>query len=181
MADSETSTSLSRISRRHILSDLLTAASGAAFGQTGVERMAAELQMDPALIAWKFWRLAHRRALAWCRRQQRLETELARTIGFPCVTFDAPELPQPVRIGSLQALNELATEVPSIRQMQTFLDAELRAHQARWDNAVSGSAIPLPCSKRWLSLLRRRSSPSDCSRPTRSQSPASPRRLMRSS
>jgi hypothetical protein len=108
---------------------------GAAFSQTGVEGKVAELQMDPALIAWKSWRSAHRRALAWCHKQQRLETELTRTIGFPCVTFDAPELARPVRIGSLQTLNELAAKVPSIREMRAFLDAELRAHQARWDNA----------------------------------------------
>ncbi|WP_413989102.1 hypothetical protein ACMDCR_24340 [Labrys okinawensis] len=91
--------------------------------------------MDPALVAWKSWRSAHRKALNSCRKQQRLETELARTVGFPCVTFNAPELPQPVRIASLQALDELAMKVPSIRQSQTFLAAELHAHSARWEEA----------------------------------------------
>ncbi|GLS16994.1 hypothetical protein GCM10007874_00090 [Labrys miyagiensis] len=64
-----------------------------------------------------------------------METELARTVGFPSVTFDAPELPQPVRIASLQTLDELAMRVPSIRQAQAFLAAELHAHRARWDEA----------------------------------------------
>jgi len=135
MADSETNTTLSRLSRRDVLSALLTTAGSTTLGRAGAAREATELQADPALIAWKAWCLAHHTALAWCRKQQRLETLLARTIGFPSVTVRAPEFGQAVRIGSLEAFDDVAKATPSIRRMRAFVVAELGAHQARWDDA----------------------------------------------
>lgn len=38
---------------------------------------------DEALSLWRDWRAAHRATLLLCRAQQRLETRLAETVGFP--------------------------------------------------------------------------------------------------
>jgi hypothetical protein len=89
---------------------------------------------DAAICAWKAWRAAHRRTLALCRKQQRLESELARTIGFPQVVL-AAELPSPVLIGSLRQFDELAADLPSLFTRRDEVAAALRMHQQRWDEA----------------------------------------------
>lgn len=77
----------------------------------------------------------HRRTLALCRKQQRLESELARTIGFPQVVLAAAELPSPVRIGSLWQFDELAADLPSLCVRRDEVATALRAHQQRWNDA----------------------------------------------
>ena len=90
---------------------------------------------DAAVLAWKAWRAAHRRTLALCRKQQHLESELARTIGFPQVVLAGAELPSPVRIGSLRQFDELAADLPSLCSQRDEVAAALRGHQQRWDDA----------------------------------------------
>ena len=137
MADSEISTSLSRPSRRDLLSAALMTIGGTSFNNS----TAAELQdhgaTDAAVLAWKAWRAAHRRTLALCRKQQRLESELARRIGFPQAVLAGAELSSPVRINSLQQFDELAAGLPSLCSQRDEAAAALRAHQRRWDDADS--------------------------------------------
>jgi hypothetical protein len=90
---------------------------------------------DAAVMAWKAWRAAHRRTLALCRKQQRLESELARTIGFPQALLDAAELPSSVRVSSLHQFDELAANIPSLCVRRAEVATVLRAHQQRWDDA----------------------------------------------
>ncbi|WP_284315897.1 hypothetical protein [Labrys miyagiensis] len=97
--------------------------------------MTGETSHDPAIVAWRSWRSASRRAHALCRKQQRLETQLACRIGFPSVTLDDPALDEPVRIRSLRAFEALASSVPSVRHMRAFVEAELSAHHALWEDA----------------------------------------------
>lgn len=93
MADSEISTSLSRPSRRDVLSAALLSVGGSSFNSSAAAASQDGSTTDAAVIAWKAWRAAHRRTLALCQKQQRLESELARTIGFPQVVLVAAELP----------------------------------------------------------------------------------------
>jgi hypothetical protein len=90
---------------------------------------------DAAVLARKEWRAAHRRTLALCRKQQRLESELARTIGFPQVVLAAAELPSPVRVSSLRQFDEFAVDLPFLHSQREEIAAALRTHQRRWDNA----------------------------------------------
>jgi hypothetical protein len=90
---------------------------------------------DAAVAAWHVWRAAHRRTLALCRKQQDLECELARTIGFPRVILNAAEVSSPVRIGSLQQFDELAAELPSIFARRAEVAAALCEQQRRWADA----------------------------------------------
>jgi hypothetical protein len=135
MADSEISTSLSRPSRRDVLSAALPAIGGTSFNSSAAAAPRDGGATDAAVLAWKAWRAAHRRTFALCRKQQRLESELARTIGFPQAVLAAAELPSPVRIGSLRQYDELAADVPSLRNRRTEVAALLRAYQQRWDDA----------------------------------------------
>lgn len=135
MADSEISTSLSRISRRDFLSAALVTLGGTPFNRSAAAAPQDDGATDAAIVAWKAWRAAHRRTLALCRKQQRLECELAQTIGFPQVVLAAGDLPSPVRIGSLRQFDELAADLPSLCARRDEVAAVLRAHQRRWDDA----------------------------------------------
>ncbi|MDQ0512574.1 hypothetical protein [Ancylobacter amanitiformis] len=135
MADSEISTSLSRPSRRDLLSAALMTIGGTSFNSSAPAATQDDGATDAAVLAWKAWRAAHRRTLALCRKQQRLESELARMIGFPQAVLAAVELPSPVRIASLRQFDELAASLPSLRVRRDEVAASLRAHQQRWDDA----------------------------------------------
>ncbi|WP_425106640.1 hypothetical protein [Ancylobacter sp.] len=135
MADSEISTSLSRPSRRDVLSAALLSVGVTSFNSSAAAVPQDDRATDAAVLAWKAWRAAHRRTLALCRKQQRLESELARTIGFPQAVLAAAELPSPVRVSSLMQFDELAADLPSLRTRRAKVAATLRAHQQRWDDA----------------------------------------------
>ena len=135
MADSEISMSLSLLSRRDVLSAVVLTVGGITFNSSSPADMKADGTTDAAVVAWRAWRAAHRRTLALCRKQQRLESELARMIGFPQVVLAAAELPSPVRISSLQQFDKLATDLPSLCTRRDEVDAVLRAHHRRWDDA----------------------------------------------
>ncbi|QIB35785.1 hypothetical protein [Ancylobacter pratisalsi] len=134
MADSEITTSLSRPSRRDVLSAALMTIGGTSFSSAAAESQ-DHGAADAAFLAWKAWRAAHRRTLALCRKQQRLEAELARTIGFPQAVLVAAELQSARRISSLREFDELAADVPSLFTRRDEVTAALRAHQQRWDDA----------------------------------------------
>ena len=135
MADSEISTSLSGPSRRDVLSVALLTIGGTSFNSSSEAAPQDDSATDAAALAWKAWRAAHRRTLALCRKQQRLESELARTIGFPQAVLTVAELPSPMRIASLWQFDELAADLPSLCVRRDEVAEALRAHQQRWDDA----------------------------------------------
>jgi len=150
MADSEISTSLSRPSRRGVLTAVLLSVGGNSLNSSAAATPRDGGTTDAAVLVWKAWCAAHRRTLALCRKQQRLESELARTIGFPQAVLAAAELPSPVRIGSLRQFDELAGDVPSLCTRRAEVAAVLRAHQQRWDDADRAIGYSSPGKKRRL-------------------------------
>lgn len=46
---------------------------------------------DPTLMLWQKWKAAHDQVERLFRRQQRLETALIATVGFPHVDIDIPD------------------------------------------------------------------------------------------
>jgi hypothetical protein len=125
----------SRPSRRDILSAALLTVGGSFFNTSVAAAPQNGGATDATVLAWKVWRAAHRRTLALCRKQQYLESELARTIGFPQVVLAGAELPSPVRIGSLRQFDELAADLPSLCVRRDEVATALRTHQLRWDDA----------------------------------------------
>lgn len=86
MADSNNSMSTFFVTRRRLLAGTVTAAAAWPFQ---IKSLAAQLTdgssaADPALRLCGNWQEIHEETLALCREQQRLETHLARTVGFPC-------------------------------------------------------------------------------------------------
>ena len=71
------------VTRRSALSTLLVAAGCTRFSTPAISSQSSASNLDPAIVAWNAWYPAHCDAAALCRRQQRLETLLARTVGFP--------------------------------------------------------------------------------------------------
>ncbi|MGX5851236.1 hypothetical protein ACWGTO_29685 [Mesorhizobium sp. PL10] len=134
MDDSDNSMSLFFITRRRLLAGTAT---GAAAWPFQAKSLAAELAdgssaADPALRLCGNWQKIHNETLALCREQQRLETYLARTVGFPCAKVrlaDGTEL----ALHSMEGLNDAYS--PEIEVEWNGAVADFAAHQARWDAA----------------------------------------------
>jgi hypothetical protein len=88
MADSDNTTTLPFVTRRRkrrivVFNRAVPGGKGEARGASGGS--------DPAVAAARLWRDAQARSLALCRRQQRLETVLMRTVGSPLAAGAANE------------------------------------------------------------------------------------------
>lgn len=134
MDDSDNSMSLFFITRRRLLAGTAT---GAAAWLFQAKSLAAELTDgssagDPALRLCGNWQKIHNETLALCREQRRLETYLARTVGFPCAKVrlaDGTEL----TLHSMEGLNDAYSAEIEVEWSRAV--ADFAAHQARWDAA----------------------------------------------
>lgn len=134
MADSDNSMSLSFVTRRRLLAG--TAMAMLAWPVQGKSR-AVELRggggvPDPALRLCGNWQKIHDETLALCREQQRLETHLARTVGFPCAKVRLADGTD-VTLHSIESLNEAYSPENEVEWGRAL--ADFAAHQARWDAA----------------------------------------------
>ncbi|MET3594906.1 MAG: hypothetical protein EOQ57_18255 [Mesorhizobium sp.] len=134
MADSNNSMSAFFVTRRRLLAG--TAGAAAAWPFHGKTR-AAELTdgssaADPALRLCGNWQKIHDETLALCREQQRLETHLARTVGFPCARVRLADGTD-VTLHSIESLNDTYSPENEVEWDRAL--ADFAAHQARWDAA----------------------------------------------
>lgn len=134
MADSDNSMSLSFVTRRCLLAATATAAAVWPFQ---VKSRAAELKdgssaADPALRLCGNWQKIHDETLALCREQQRLETHLARTVGFPCARVWLADGTD-VTLHSIESLNDAYSPENEVEWGRAL--ADFAAHQTRWDAA----------------------------------------------
>ncbi|QEN84772.1 hypothetical protein FZC33_00320 [Labrys sp. KNU-23] len=135
MDDSDHSTTLAFVTRRRLLAGTAIATLTWPFQ---AKAQAAELQAghdspDPALLAWQEWKTAALRTEALCHKQQRLETRLVREIGFPQTTLRLPESGKTLTIFSPDTVEDICGSDPGIADLRAKAEAELAAHQARWD------------------------------------------------
>ncbi|MER9680881.1 hypothetical protein NKJ23_16315 [Mesorhizobium sp. M0184] len=93
---------------------------------------------DPALALWREWCAAHKLTQRLCRRQQRLETRLVQSVGFPCVTVRLPE-GEDVTIHSIEVLNEVLGKGPDMAALRENAEADFAGYQARWDAAAEAT------------------------------------------
>jgi hypothetical protein len=135
MADSETSTTLPVASRRRLISTTLAATAVTFLPPTNATEASVNAASDPAITAWRAWQVAHNKTLALCRKQQRLETKLHRTIGVPHVSVRLPGVREPVRLISLRDLDKMIDSHPTAANLRDGLVSELSAHQQRWEEA----------------------------------------------
>ncbi|RWH61328.1 MAG: hypothetical protein EOQ83_21545 [Mesorhizobium sp.] len=134
MADSNNSMSAFFVTRRRLLAGTATAAAAWPFQ---VKSRAAELTdgssaADLALRLCGNWQKIHDETLALCREQQRLETHLARTVGFPCAKLRLADGTD-VTLHSIESLSDAYSPENEVEWGRAL--ADFAAHQARWDAA----------------------------------------------
>lgn len=123
MADSDHNTSPRGVTRRAVLGN------SAALPLANMARRRKEL--DPAVALWERWRRAHGEVVKLTRKWQRLETRLARDIGFPAVELLLPGQPLPLRV--TQA-DEITRWLGETEKAKALLD-QLAEHRERWGAA----------------------------------------------
>jgi hypothetical protein len=86
---------------------------------------------DPALTLSRAWVEAHARTLALCVRQQQLETEIVRSVGFPSANIALPdgEVSDGCSLGETDALGDAMSVVEIGRAEASDVLAD---HWARW-------------------------------------------------
>ncbi|MER8512946.1 hypothetical protein NKH47_08330 [Mesorhizobium sp. M1060] len=134
MADSDISTTLPFVTRRSVLAGTaitIVTAPARSFARSDLETGHV---IDPAVTVWDQWQAAWEEAEQICNRQQRLESELIETVGFPCTTVKLSD-GENVTVHSLAALQELLSVRPANTADCAQAEAEIVADQARWDAA----------------------------------------------
>ncbi len=135
MGDSDNTTTLPRVTRRKVLAGTAIAIAGWRQRAFARDDLATDQSADPAVAVWRRWRAAHEQTEQLCRKQQRLERKLAETIGFPCATIRLRD-GESVTLHSLQALYNVLNLGPGDVAIRVKAEADLAAHQARWDAAA---------------------------------------------
>lgn len=84
--------------------------------------------IDPAVAVWDQWQAAWEEAEQICNQQQRLESVLIETVGFPGTTLKLSD-GENVSVHSLEALQELLGVRPADTVARTQAEAEIVAHR----------------------------------------------------
>ena len=98
---------------------------------------------DPAVAAWREWQAAYEETDRLNREQQRLERELAETVGFPNVKIHLSD-GRTVTLHSFEELRDLVGVSSIDVAVRAKAEAELAAYQGRWDasdRAIGYSAV----------------------------------------
>lgn len=88
---------------------------------------------DPALSLWHEWKAVYIRTAALCRKQQALETLLVNTVGFPQAKVRLPGEDVPIPVSGQGDIEELFGDEPTYAEVRAQAEADLAAHQIRWD------------------------------------------------
>ncbi len=134
MADSDNSTTLPFVTRRKMLAS--TALAMGAWGSNAFadNKIGREAVCDPVVTLWHQWQDAHHLAESLCHKQQRLERQLAKTIGFPCAMIQLSG-DERVAAYSLGAIRDVFRLAPEQTAACAKAEAEFAAHRLRWDEA----------------------------------------------
>jgi hypothetical protein len=135
MADSDNSRTLLAVTRRRLLSTSATwlaaqvvdvdASLHPEYGRPGGG--------DPTLMLWQEWRTAHEEVEKFCRKQQRLETELIAALGFPHVDIAVPDRKCVVSVFTMEEIDCQFDDVPEDCDVKARAKAVLSKRQAAWD------------------------------------------------
>lgn len=91
-------------------------------------------RVDPTLILWQEWWAAHEQVEKLCRRQQRLETALIASVGFPQVDIALPGQDCVVAVFTLEEIDRRFGDVPEDTEAKMRAKAVLIEQQAAWDS-----------------------------------------------
>ncbi|MER9242354.1 hypothetical protein [Mesorhizobium sp. M0633] len=137
MTDSDNITSLPFVTRSRVRAGTVVATTAWTFegNASAGDAGRTNVPSDPALALRREWERVHKQTERLCRRQQRLETRLVESVGFPCVTVRPGEGEQ-VTVHSIEMLNEVLGKAPDMAALRDKAEADFAAHQARWDAAA---------------------------------------------
>jgi hypothetical protein len=140
MADSEISRTVSSITRENLHSV------AAAFLQAKAVSSAASAanqssdrdddNIDPALAIWREWLTAHQEFVRLCRLQQRLETRLFRSVGFPRVKLQISGRDEPIFATTDEEIDRWLNGT-AFAEDRARAKAELSSQVEKW-NAADG-------------------------------------------
>ncbi|PYE85230.1 hypothetical protein [Phyllobacterium leguminum] len=132
MADSDNNTTLPSVTRRMLLTGTMATTAMLLFetGADAGEALAGNATSDPAMALWRAWQAACLNTIALCEKQQRLETQLINTVGFPHAKVYLPDEEATYFIWWQGDIGDYFGGDPDIR---TKAETDLAAHQARWD------------------------------------------------
>jgi hypothetical protein len=136
MADSNNSRTLSVVTRRRLLSASATWITAQVGGvNEGLHFLCGRSDYgDPALILWQEWWSAHEQVENLCRKQQRLETALIASVGFPQVDIALPGQDCVVAVFTLEEIDRRFGDVPEDTEAKMRAKAVLAERQAAWDS-----------------------------------------------
>lgn len=134
MADSDNTRVCPSVTRRVLLTGTVAAATATWTLQDGVliaGARAGNPKFDPALKLWHEWKTAYLDTANLCRKQQDLETRLVNAIGFPQAEVHLLDeyVTMPI---TCHAIEKFFCD-RSVTEMRAQVEADLAAHQARWD------------------------------------------------
>ena len=135
MADSDNSRTLPVVTRRRLLSTSATWLA-AQIGNVDAELDAEYGRAgggDPTLTLWQEWRAAHDQVEKFCREQQRLETALIASVGFPYVEIALSDQECVVAAFTIAEIDGLLGDVPKNTEAKMQAKATLAERQASWD------------------------------------------------
>ncbi|GGB12928.1 hypothetical protein GCM10011491_45870 [Brucella endophytica] len=102
-------------------------------GADAAEALAGNAASDPARQLWNAWQSACLNTVALWEKQQRLETQLVNTIGFPHAKVYLPDEDATFSIWWQGDIGDYFGNDPALADIRAKAEADFAAHQARWD------------------------------------------------
>jgi hypothetical protein len=128
MVDSETSTSLSSVSRRTLLTGVATVPLAPILRDRSTDPA-----VDPVVALYREWRQADADVKLWCRIWGKLESALVRSVGFPRVTISLSSSTAATWVTTHENIDHTLADRPDLEAMRGSLHAELAAQTDRWN------------------------------------------------
>jgi hypothetical protein len=128
MAESEDTTSLPGVTRRALLTGAATIPLAPI-----VRGRSTDTAANPIAVLYRDWRQTDAELRHWGREWEKLESTLARSVGFPRVAISLPSSTAPTWVTTHEDINRALADRPDLEALRGSLHAELAAQTARWD------------------------------------------------
>jgi hypothetical protein len=150
MDKAENSMSLSGVTRRALLAGTATVPLAPILRDRSTDTAA-----DPIASLYREWRQADAEAGHWCREWGKLETALARSVGFPRVAISLPSSTAPIWVTTHEDIDRAIADRPDLEPLRESLHAELAARAACWDAEATAIGLAEADRQEALAFERR--------------------------
>jgi hypothetical protein len=150
MTDCDHSTTPRGVTRRAILASTATVPLASILRNRSTDTAA-----DPIAALYRDWRQANAEAQRWCRKWGKLESLLARSVGFPRVAISLPSSTTPTWVTTHEDIDHALADRPDLETLRGSLHTELAAQKARWDAEATAIGFAEAGRQEGLALERR--------------------------